>query len=319
MKYLSIVLAAFLIFSFIPSVCFAQEYPAVEDPAVESAANRDPINEDIINEDNPKDLPAVPRLPIPTETTPLPQKPNPRIMVITVEYIDGIEQPASIAQAEMEKEFLRNNFPLIDKSQMEMIKERDAVLSFSDPDRAAALGRNYGAEIVVVVEAKSNMTDTSQPYGVTVYAYECDATAKAIKTDTAQVMTSESASTIERGSGRIPTANKACEKAILEIAASLINDINENARKDVYSETTVQLVCSNANYEKVKEFVKALDEQRSIKAVHERSIERNVAIIDIALLGNTDFLADLLEEMQTGPLLRITAKSEHRIDLEFVE
>ena len=240
-------------------------------------------------------------------------------MVITVEYIDGIEQPASIAQAEMEKEFLDNNFPLIDKSQMEMIKERDAVLSFSDPDRAAALGRNYGAEIVIVVEAKSNMTDTSQPYGVTVYAYECDVTAKAINTDTAQVITSQSANVTERGSGRIPTANKACEKAILEIASSLIGDIDEKTRGEVYSETTVQIICSNADYEKVKGFVEALDEQRSIKAVHKRSIERNVAIIDVMLLGDTEFLADLLIGMQNGPLVRITAKSEHRIDLEFVE
>src|SRR3990167_3832893 len=119
MKYLIIFLAAFLMFSFIPSPCFAQEYPAVEDPAAERAGDRDPINEDII---------------VPTETTPLPQMPNPRIMVITIEYIEGIEQPASIAQTEMEKEFLANNFPLIDKSQMEMIKEKDAVLSFSDPD-----------------------------------------------------------------------------------------------------------------------------------------------------------------------------------------
>ena len=56
MKSLSIVLAAFLIFSFIPFASFAQEYPAVEDPAAERADDRDPISEDIINEDNPEEL-----------------------------------------------------------------------------------------------------------------------------------------------------------------------------------------------------------------------------------------------------------------------
>lgn len=232
MKYLGIVLTVFLMFSFMPSVCFAQEYPAIEDPAAERADDMDPISENIIDEDNPKAPPEAPILPIPAETTPLSQKPNPRIMVITVEYIDGIEQPAGIAQAKMEKEFLASNFPLMDKSQMEMVKERDAVFSFSDPDRAASLGRSYGAEIVVIAEVKSNMTDMSQPYGAAVYAYECDAAAKAVKTDTAQIITSHSAGAKIRGSGRISTANKACEKAISEIAAAIVGDISEETGGD---------------------------------------------------------------------------------------
>ncbi|MDD5679991.1 MAG: hypothetical protein PHI59_01975 [Candidatus Omnitrophica bacterium] len=251
--------------------------------------------------------------------TPPLNKANPRIMAITVEYVDGIEQPASITQSRTEEKFLANDFPLIDKSQMEMIKEKDAVLSFSDPDKAAALGRNYGADIVVVVEAKSNLVDTTQPYGLTVFAYECNATGKAIKVDTAEVITSRSASAVERGGGRIPTANKSFETAIVTLADMIISDINQKAKGDVYKETTVQLVCSNADYTKMKGLAKALDEQRSIKAVRERSLEKNVAIIDVELLGNADFLADLLIEMQNGPLVNIIGKTQNRIDLEFID
>jgi len=314
MKYLRIILTVCFLFAFFPSA-----YPAVEDPAAERADDMDPINDDIINEDNPQELPDAPILPMPTETTSLPQKPNPRIMIITVEYVDGIEQPASITQSRTEEKFLANDFPLIDKSQMEMIKEKDAVLSFSDPDKAAALGRNYGADIVVVVEAKSNLVDTSQPYGVTVFAYECNATAKAIKVDTAEVMTSRSAEALERGGGRIPTANKSFESAIVALADMIISDINQQAGSALYKEATVQIVCSNADYAKMKGLVKAMDEERCIKAVYERSLEKNVAIIDVNLLGNADFLADLLIEMQNGPLVRITGKTQNRIDLEFVE
>ena len=267
----------------------------------------------------------------PAVSTPLPEqglepsphpltRSNPRVMIVTVEYVDGIEQPASVTQSRLEEKFIANDFPLIDKSQMEMIKEKDAVLSFSDPNRAAALGRNYGAEIVVVVEAKSNLVDTSQPYGLTVFAYECNSTGKAIKVDTAEVITSRSSEAIERGGGRIPTASKACESAVLALADMLMNDINEKIKSsDAYKETTVQLVLANADYAKVKGLVKALDEQRSIKAVYERSIDQNVAVVDVELLGNADFLANLLIEMQNGPLVRITAKTQNRIDIEFVE
>lgn len=291
-KFLCAVLAGFFILTFMPAV-----YPAVDSDNAASSGSAQAVP------------PAVPPL----------AKSNPRIMVITVEYVDGIEQPASITQSRTEEKFLANDFPLVDKSQMEMVKERDAVLSFSDPDKAAALGRNYGADIVVVVESKSSLVDTSQPYGLTVFAYECNATAKAIKVDTAEVISSHSSKATERGSGRIPTANKSFETTVVTLADMVINDINQKTKGDVYKETTVQLICSNADYAKMKSLVKALDEQRSIKAVYERSLEKNVAIIDVELLGSADFLADLLIEMQNGPLVNVTGKTQNRINIEFVE
>ncbi|MDP3790107.1 MAG: hypothetical protein Q8R48_06890, partial [Candidatus Omnitrophota bacterium] len=290
MKHSRFILALCLMVSFLPFVCVAQ--------GIENSV----VTDDII---------AGPEIP------PLPVEANPRIMIITVEYADGIEQPASITQSRTEEKFIANDFPLVDKSQMEMIKEKDAVLSFSDPNKAAALGRNYGADIVVVVEAKSNLIDTTQPYGVSVFAYECNAAGKAIKVDTAEVITSRSSDAVERGGGRIPTANKACESAVLTLADMLINDINESIKNEAYEETTVQIVLANADYAKVKALTKALDEQRSIKAVDERSLELNVAIIDVELLGSADSLAELLITMQNGPVLRVTGKTQNRIDAEF--
>jgi hypothetical protein len=292
-SFLWAILAGFFMFGIMPY-------------AYSAMANEDTVTSEVIASEAP-------------QPAPVPVKPNPRIMIITVEYVDGIEQPASITQNESERKFIDSDFSLIDESQREMIKEKDAVLSFSNPDKAAALGRNYGAEIVVVIETKSNVVDTSQPYGVTVFAYECNATGKAVKVDTAEVITSHSSKAIERGGGRISTANKSCETAVSELADMVINDINQKTKGDVYKETTVQLVLSNADYMKVKELVKALDEQRSIKAVHERSLEKNTAVVDVELLGSADFLADLLIGMQNGPLVTITGKTANRIDLEFIE
>ncbi len=247
------------------------------------------------------------------------RKKNPRIMVLAVEYIDGLEQPASLVQSKISEVFLQNDFPLIDKAQMERIKSRDATLSFADPNKAASLGRRYGAEVVVVAEAKASLIDTSKPYGVSVFAYECSATAKAIKVDTAELIASRSLSDTKRGGGRVPTANKAIKAVSVQLADVTINDIVENWRHEVYNEVTVQLVCSNADLIKIKDLKKALDEQRSIKSVYERSFTGSVAIIDVELLGDTDFLADLIIEMKTAPLMSITGKTQNRIDLQFVE
>ena len=247
------------------------------------------------------------------------RKKNPRVMVLAVEYVDGLEQPASLIQSKISEILLQNDFPLIDKAQMERIKSRDATLSFSNPDKAAALGRRYGAEVVVVAEAKASLADTSKPYGVSVFAYECSATAKAIKTDTAELITSRSLSDTRRGSGRIPTANKAIGAVSTQLADIMMDDIVERWRTEVYNETTVQLVCSNADLIKVENLKKALDDERCIKAVYERSFTQGVAIIDVELLGDTDFLSNLIIEMKNAPLVRITGKTQNRIDLEFVE
>ena len=247
------------------------------------------------------------------------RKKNPRIMVLAVEYIDGLEQPASLLQSKISEIFLQNDFPLIDKVQMERIKSRDSTLSFADPNKAASLGRRYGAEVVVVAEAKASLIDTSKPYGVSVFAYECSATAKAIKVDTAELIASCSLSDTKRGGGRVPTANKAIEAVSVQLADVTINDVVENWRHEVYNEVTVQLVCSNADLIKIKDLKKALDGQRSIKSVYERSFTGGVAIIDVELLGDTDFLADLIIEMKDAPLVSITGKTQNRIDLEFVE
>lgn len=292
MKYLSTIMAACFMLSFISLNCFAQDIGNTVVMDAELAGSQ------ALSE---------------------PPQINPRIMVITVEYADGIEQPASITQARTEEKFIANDFPLVDKSQMELIKEKDAVLSFCDPSKAAALGRNYGADIVVVVEAKSSLVDNTQPYGVSVFTYECDAAGKAIKVDTAEVITSRASQATERGGGRIPTANKACESAVLTLADTIINDINEKIKNDAYKEATIQIVLSNAEYAKVRGLVKALDEQRSIKAVSERSLELNTAIIDVELLGSVDSLAELLITMQNGPLLKVTGKTGNRIEAEFVE
>ena len=248
------------------------------------------------------------------------RKKNPRIMVLAVEYVDGLEQPASVLQSKISEIFLQNNFPLIDKAQMEKIKARDATLSFDNPKKAASLGRRYGAEVVVIAEAKASLVDTSKPYGVSVFAYECSGTAKAIKVDTAELIASRSLrSETERGGGRVPTANRAIRAVSAALADVMIDDIVESWRHEVYNEVTVQLVCSNADLVKVEDLKKALDDERCVKGVHERSFAEGVAVIDVELLGDADFLGNLILEMKNAPLVSITGRTPNRIDLEFVD
>ena len=65
---------------------------------------------------------------------------KPRIMVLISETIDDKPSKANSAEKQIEKFFLGKGFKVIDKTQMEAIKERDKATFIDDPGKAAALG-----------------------------------------------------------------------------------------------------------------------------------------------------------------------------------
>lgn len=242
----------------------------------------------------------------------------PRVMVLIDDYIDGIEQPRHIVAVEIEKIFMRNKFPVVSKGQMEKIKARDATLAFAFPDKAAALGRRYGAEVVIVGQATSDLMETSQPYGVSVFAYESRVEAKAIKTDNAQVLAVDTISETARGSGRVPTANKALQTVSEKFSKNFMKRIAEAWRSEIYNEITIQLICENANLGKAKALKRALNAIRDVRGINERSFVNNILELDVRFFGTTDQLITILSELQK-PHIETTGKTPNRIDIRFVD
>lgn len=244
---------------------------------------------------------------------------NPRTMFVFSELIDGLEQAGAVTQTEMERAFLAKEFPLVDKAQMQMVKERDAALSFSDHRRAAALGRQYGAEIVVVGQATSDLVDSSRPYGVSVFAYRSQISAKAIKTDTAELMVADQAEAEARGGGRIPTAKDALKQGAGDLAQRMMVQIVERMRSEAFNLVNVQIVADGANATRRSQLIQALEAIRGVESVNERSFVNGVVILDVNVDGAIwkDFEVRL-ESLPNVPLA-VTGKSQNRIDVKFVE
>lgn len=245
------------------------------------------------------------------------KKNNPRVMIIFNELVDGVEQQGQSAASEVEKLFLKMDFPLVDKAQMEAIQERDAALSYANPDKAVALGRRFGAEVVIVGEATSDLVDTNQAYGVSVFAYDARISAKAIKVDTGAIITKTTADSGQvHGGGRIPTAKQAMEKAAQQLAKDLSSEIVEKWHSEVYNTVTMQIVAENANGTRRKALKSALGEIRGVRKVNERSFVNNILILDLDVDGA---MANGFEEVLEGLPgigVEVTAKTENRIDVK---
>ncbi len=243
---------------------------------------------------------------------------NPRTMFIFSELIDGLEQAGAVTQTEMERAFLAKEFPLVDKAQMQMIKERDASLSYADPQKAAALGRQYGAEIVIVGQATSDLVDNSRPYGVSVFAYRSQISAKAIKTDTAEVMVSDQADSEARGGGRIPTAKDSLRQGAAQLAERMMVQVVDRMRSEAFNTVNIQIIAEGANATTRRMLVKDLESIRGVESVSERSFVNGVVILDVNVDGA--IWKDFDERLESLPSLSlsVTGKTQNRIDVKVI-
>lgn len=241
----------------------------------------------------------------------------PRIIVLIDDYIDGVRQPRHVVALELEKTFMRNKFPVISKSQLKKINERDTALAYGNPKKAATLGRRQGAEVVIVGQATSDLKETSRPYGVSVSAYEANVEAKAVKVDNARVLALDTVNVVSRGSGRVPVANEALRDAARDLSESLMAKIVEAWRGEIYNEITILLICENATFEKAKSLKKALRGARDVRGVDERSLANDILELDVRFFGPTDALAAVLSGLKK-PAVQITGKSANRIEARFL-
>jgi len=243
---------------------------------------------------------------------------NPRIMFIFSEIVDGLEQAGAVTQTTFENAFLKKDFPLIDKSQLQSIKERDAAMNYADPLKAAELGRRFGAEIVVVGQATSDLVDSSRPYGVSVFAYEATISAKAIKTDSAEMMASDQATAVARGGGRIPTARDSLRNASNELADRLMRQIVERARSEAFNRVNVQLIGDKAGARNRRDFMEELSQMRGIFSVNERSFGNGISIMDVEMDGALWKDFELKLESLRSVMIRVSGKSPDRIEFDFI-
>jgi hypothetical protein len=246
------------------------------------------------------------------------EKENPRIAIIFREYVDGGELPAPVVQTALEKSFVGAKFDVIDVAQHERVRERDATLHYDDPIAAAALGREFGAEVLLVGEASAELGTVDEAYGTKVYSYQVHITAKAIKTDTAKVIAIVDDSATARGGGTRgegAIAREALTAAADKITEKLMNKIVEVWRDEVYNVQTVRVGLFNADSDERARFVEGLKNIDGVEKVIERMVEETTSMYDVLVAGAiAKDLADKVVAIE-GLALTLRSKTANRINV----
>ncbi|RJP58074.1 MAG: hypothetical protein C4541_08585 [Candidatus Auribacter fodinae] len=259
------------------------------------------------------------------------EKGNPRVIIIFREMVDqtdpvwGGQVQGGVAQSSLEQKLLSKGFPMIDKGQLEMIKQRDAALNYADPDKAAALGRQFGAEVVIIGEASADLVDSAMPYGTPVFYYQAQINARAVNTDTGQVIATANAQSDWRkpgegqGSGKMEAARQALGAAGVQLAETLVPRILDQWRSDVYNTAPIQLVISNVNGARRRLFKNELKQIRGVASINERSFQDEIMLIDLDVEGSVHKTFDERLEEFTTVGVELTAKTPNRLEIRLFD
>jgi len=244
---------------------------------------------------------------------------RPRVMTLIGESIDGVGAIGWAVAGKIENRLLELGFTLVDKGQVEAIKEADLQEAALEQDVAklVAIGRQTGAEIVLTGRAEAMFGGTQKTYGVMLHMFDANVDLRAIRTSTGQIISSES-SHAARTSQTKQGARDALVFSADKLASQLIMSMFRKWVDDAQTGVEVRLVATVADFELLMDFEDVLEEMEGVSEVNERSYRGGIAEIDVKYLSPGGNPARALarqfrrvEDLQC----KVTGVQQNRIDV----
>ena len=220
---------------------------------------------------------------------------KPKVMILISERHWQASSPA--IETEVIKRFTEKGYKVIDPNQIRSAhpSEPPAGLLHGDPAAAATIGRQYGAELVIVGEAHTN--DTLISYGL--YTSRATSEIRMLDVDTATIFLAHS----ETGKGSDLTQNMAIQKAFQNtgelLAEHLTKQIADRWKKSRSKEYGVSLVVGELTFSQLVQLEEVLHNWRGIDAINLRSFEAGTAVIGVETRHSAQHLA---AQLVTKPL-----------------
>ena len=237
-----------------------------------------------------------------------------RIACAVVDFAGGRPAETTLAQSSFEKALLAKKFNVVDRSQVEAIKARDRLNSFSDPALAQKLGKRWGCDILITGKGYTEFAKVEMVYGVQQTFYAATIEAKAVLVSSGAVVASDNV-TIRRGGRSAASAQKlALSDAGDEIARSLIKKIVLHLRKSSVDEAAIELLVKGVDFKQLVALEDALKKIKGMQKVVQRSFHDGAATLECRFKGDARTLAIHLGRLQS-PKLKIVSVEGNRVEV----
>jgi curli biogenesis system outer membrane secretion channel CsgG len=248
----------------------------------------------------------------------------PRIMVVIPEVHITQKIPDPAGETEIIKKLVEKGFFVVDQKQIAAIRDREKILTaLKNPQAAASLGAEFGANIIIIGEAFSELAGREEKLISTRARVE----ARAIQTDNARILATDG----KFGSG-LDIAEFVSAKTALRNAGSQwadyfiaqicqVSNTNLTGSNSSGGSTTsvlsspIEIMVSGISYIQLKRFTDKLATIPGVQNV-EKKLTGNVARIDVQFDGDAEKLADVISETSFGTLrLNIVGLSGNKIEI----
>lgn len=253
---------------------------------------------------------------------------KPKVMVIIDERMDGLYEATGTdgvgqAEATIIEKLINAGFNVVDAATVRSNISRDKALRIFEGDNkaAAAEGLKYGAQVVITGKAFSKSAIRSIR-GTNMQSIQATMQARVIKTDTAKVIASKSATGAQAHIDEIQGGALAIREASEKLSDELIDMIVKQWSGEVYGRSQeITVMISGVSYKHLGVIKKHLEkETQGVKAVHQRNFTGNVAELMVDYGGKATNIADALALKKfSGFRLEPTNVTPGRIDMKVIQ
>ncbi len=238
----------------------------------------------------------------------------PRIMVFGKEVVDNeVKAESRLVQTAIESILVENGYDLVDRSQIETLKLRDIEMALNE-STGAALGRRFGADILITYNAEAASAGKDILYGMRTYFYTGVVDVRVIKADTGRLMFSESVR-VRRGSEGAPSAAQAAlhfaGKSLGETLTTRIlrSWAGEALEGGVWLELKIRNVPSFSDAMQLSDIIRGW---QHINAVRKPAYIKQTAIYQVKANMTAPTLAELLSSLE-NPVVKIDEVMQNSI------
>ncbi|MEB3222908.1 MAG: hypothetical protein VKS61_12600 [Candidatus Sericytochromatia bacterium] len=262
----------------------------------------------------PTPTPAATPTPRPTRSLSVQQKVGkPRVMVILPETHIQRPVPDPAAETELVRVLVEAGFKLVDPGQSRKIRENEQQFQALRGDlvKLATIGREYGAEVVIIGEAFSHAAGGG-PGGQHVQAR---VEARAVRCDTGEILVAHGLEATAVEASEFVAAKKALRLAGQDVASYFAKQLAARWGAEASGVRSLEVLVSDLPYTKLVALRgKLLSGLPGVQAVHQRHYEDQLARFEVDYEGDPQDLVELLVgEPATG--LELVKQTAGKIEL----
>lgn len=233
---------------------------------------------------------------------------NPRIMVLISESVDDVEVPISVCESELAQQFMNTGYRVVESAEVKKIRSLPNTKAAMEGDiqAAAKIGQDMKIDVIVIGKAYSTF-NTDQGLGGFI-SYRGTLTAKAIKTDSSEILFTST----KNSAGADVAKKNAANTSLLKSAKIVADEMIPGITKALNERAQAQLTISNIpDWNMLAELNKYIQSMQGVASTYIRSYESStgIASIDINLrYGNAQQISAYLTNIKKIPI-EVTAIS----------